>query len=276
MTADEQLALAFIAAHPEDAARLLERADPADAAAILASVPAPVGAEVYRVLAPSPAAACAAALSDEAFAAIVEALPLDAAGAAVRGMEPSRRGDVLARLGTERREQLSALLAYPENTAGAVADPLVLALPEDITVADAQRQLRGSRQHLFYYLYVVGRDRTLIGALAMPELMAARPTATLAAVIKRDLVRLDAHAELATVAVHPAWLDVDALPVVDSAGRLIGAIRHRTIRRMSRESVRPVMATLVGLSELYWAGLSGILASFAPAQAHAEEDDDVS
>lgn len=57
MAAHEWLALAFITDHADEAARLLERADPGDAAAILASVPAPVGAAVYRALAPSPAAA---------------------------------------------------------------------------------------------------------------------------------------------------------------------------------------------------------------------------
>ena len=60
MTADEWLALAFIADHPDEAARLLEGLDPADAAALLASVPSTVGAEVYRALRPSIAAACTA------------------------------------------------------------------------------------------------------------------------------------------------------------------------------------------------------------------------
>ena len=276
MTAEERVALAFVTDHPDDASRLLERADPGDAAAILASVPAPVAAHVYRGLGPSAAAACAAALTDDALAALIEALPLDVAAIAMRAVEPSRHHDVLARLGEERRDALRAALSYPENTAGALADPLVLALPQDISIADGQRHLRGSQRHLFYYVYVVARDRTLVGSLAMPELMGAHPTETVAAVMKRNLVRLDAHMSLATVAAHPAWHDFDALPVVDSAGRFIGAIRHKTIRQMSREPGRPMTATIVGLSELYWVGLAGILASFAPAQTRAMEDDDVS
>ncbi len=280
-TAQERVAAAFAADHSDEAARLLERADPADAAALLAGLPAPVAAEVYRALGPAASAACATALSDETLAAIVDNLPPQAAGAALRAVEPARRDAVGARLGDERREQLRAVLAYPEHTAGALADPLVLALTDDLTVAEAQRQLRGARLHLFYYVYVVERDRTLVGVLAMPELMAAHPKATLAAVMRRDLVRLDAHADLATVAVHPAWRDLDALPVTDAAGRLVGAIRHKTIRRMSWAHGRPMMATIVGLSEVYWAGLSGLLASIAsrrpPASpaASAEEDDHV-
>jgi magnesium transporter len=276
VTAEERLAIAFITEHPDEAARLLERVDASDAAAVMASVPAPVGADVMRTLAPSSAAACAAALGDAQLAAIVDHLALDDAAAILRTLDASRRQALLAHVAEDRREPLRVLLSFPENTAGAVADPLALALPEDITVADAQKQMRGSDQHLFYYLYVVRRDRTLVGALALPELMAARPKDTLGAVMRTDLVRLDANLDLATVVAHPAWRDLDAMPVVDTAGRLVGAIRHKTMRQLSGPRVRPMSATIAGLSELYWVGMSGMIASLAPQAISSAEDDDVS
>lgn len=279
MTPEERLAAAFVADHPADAVRLLERADPADAAALLAGLPVGEAAEVYRVLGPSPAAACALALGDEALAAIVAELPLDAAGGAVRCLDATRRKKVLDLLGEERREQLRTLLAYPAHTAGAVADPLVVALPVDMTVADAQRQLKGNGGHLIAYLYVVSRERVLEGALAVRELLAARPREILASVMRPEPVRVLASADLATVAVHPAWRDYDALPVTDSGGRLIGAIRHKTIRHLSASQDRSMTSLLIGLSEVYWAGLSGMLATLAGPRpvgpARVEENRDV-
>ena len=275
MTAEERLAIAFLKEHPDEAARLLERMDPADAAAVIATLATPVAADVMHRLAPSSAAGCAAALDDGTLAAIIDGMPLEPAAAVVRGLERPRRDNVLDQIAEERREQLRALLSLPENSAGAIADPLALAVPDDLTVGEAQQQLRGSDHHLFYYIYVVRRDRTLVGALAMPELMAARPKEMLSAVMRRDLVRVDAHLDLAALAVHPAWRDLDALPVVDSAGRLIGAIRHKTIRRASGHNPRPMMTTIVGLSELYWVGLSGMLASLAPGMGPSAEVDDV-
>lgn len=275
MTAEERLAIAFLGEHPDEAGRLLERMEPSDAAAVIATLATPVAADVMHRLAPSSAAGCAAALDDATLAAIVDGMPLEPAAAVMRGLERRRRDNVLDQIADERREQLRVLLSLPENSAGAIADPLALAVPDDITVAEAQKQLRGSDRHLFYYVYVVRRDRTLVGALAMPELMAARPKEMLSAVMRRDLVRVDAHLDLATLAVHPAWRDLDALPVVDAAGRLIGAIRHKTIRRASGHSPRPMMTTIVGLSELYWVGLSGMLASLAPGMGPSAEVDDV-
>ncbi|HSA56073.1 MAG TPA: hypothetical protein VLE53_10230 [Gemmatimonadaceae bacterium] len=267
MTADERVAAAFIGKHPEEAARVLDRAPPVDAAAFLAGVPADTAAAVFRALGPAPAAACADALTDESLAGIVDALPLDAAGATMRGIERSRHDDILSRVGEERRDQLRATLTYPDNTAGALADPLVLSISDDLDAGDAQKQLRGPRQHLLPYLYVVTRERRLVGVLALGELVAARPRARVAAVMRQPVVRLDAYAELATIAVHPAWHDYDALPVVDSADRLVGAIRHKTVRRLSRATGQQMLATLVGLSELYWAGLAGMLSTITLPRA---------
>jgi magnesium transporter len=276
VSVDERLALAFIESHPQDAARLLERTEPHQVAEILTGLPPALAASVYQTLAPAAAVACGVALSDSAFAAIVEALPLDHAGAAMRGIDAARGDAVLTRLSPARADQLRNVLAYPSDSAGALADPLALAFPDDITVRDAQRQLRAADHHLFYHIFVIDRDRSLRGMMPIPDVMRARPQQRLRDVMQREPVSLSAHMDLATVAAHPAWRDADALPVVDGAGRMIGAIRHRMIRQLTQDAARPVVDTIVGLSELYWAGLSGILASLTPVATDREENGDVS
>lgn len=273
MNPEERLAAAFLAGHPDDAARVVERADATDAAALLASLAPGVSARIFALLGPTPAGACTAALPDDALAAIVSELPLTGAAMALRRLEAPRREPVLARLGPERGGQLRRMLGYPENSAGALADPLVLALVEDITVAEAQRRLRSSRLHLYYYLYILSRHGRLVGALSVAELMAARPQAPLASVMRRDVVRLDAHTTLATIGALPAWRDFDALPVVDAQGYFVGAIRHKTVRRMARTGSRPMMDTIVELSELYWVGLAGMLRSLAPLKFSSNFDE---
>ena len=272
MSVDERLAFAFIAGHPLDAARLLDRAEPQQVADILASLPAKLAASVYQLLAPPAAAGCSMVLSDDDFVRIVEAVPLDVAGVAMRRIDASRREAVLERLPESRGELVRSILSYGPNTAAALADPLALALPDDIPIDEAQRQLRDSEHHLFYHVFVVGRDRTLRGTLAIPDVVRARPQQMLRDVMQRDPVTLHAHMDLATVAVHPAWREADALPVVDAARKFIGAIRHRMIRQIALEPTRPMVDTIVGLSELYWAGLSNILASLTPAPTSTEED----
>jgi magnesium transporter len=260
---DERLALGFMEAHPDGAARLLERAEPAEAAALLNEVPAGVAAGVLRLMAPAAVAGCASAMPAERLAAVMGELPLDAAAAVMHRLVPERREAVLTRLPVTVETSLRRMLAYGPYTAGALADPLALALPEDLTVGEAQRRLRVRGEHLLYYIYIVSRDQTLVGVLDLPELMAARPKDALAAAMHRDPIRLEAGTAFATLAAHPAWQTLDLLPVVDTEGRLIGAIRHMAVRRLEAElglraRSESVLATLVGLSELYWAGLAGM------------------
>lgn len=282
MQADERLALGFMEAHPDGAARLLERAAPDEAAALLDEVPVPVVAGILRLMAPPAAAGCAAAMRVERLAEIVGELPLDAAASVMHRLEPGRRDAVFARLPVTVEVPLRRLLAFGAHTAGALADPLALALPQDLTVAQAVEQLRGRGGHLLYYLYVVARDQTLVGVLDLPELMSAPPEDTLAAAMRRNPIRLEAETGFVTLAAHPAWQNLDVLPVVDSQGRLVGAIRHMAVRRLEAElglraRSESVLATLVGLSELYWAGLAGMFPRVAsavlPSQSSATESE---
>lgn len=274
MTAEERLAFALMASHPEEAARIIEGADPSAAAAVVSAVAPAVAARVFRAIGPTPSAACAAAMAPDDLAAIVAELTVDIAAGLIRQVDPARRELLFPLLAPELADQLRLMLRYPENTAGAMADPLVLAVAEDITVADAQRRLRGSGLHLHYYVYVISRDGVLTGVLSIGELMAARGKDALAAVMHRDVVRLDGYADLATVEAHPAWRDYDALPVVDSGHRLVGAIQHKEVRQLAGSAARPMMATFVGLSELYWAGLTRILRSLGPLEVSANGEGD--
>lgn len=270
MRPDERLALRFLEAHPDGAARLLERAAPGEAAALLADVPDRVAADVLRQMAPTALAGCAAALPVELLAAMVAELPIDAAVAVMHRVEAERREAVLTRLSASAEVSLRRLLAYGPYTAGALADPLALAVPEDLTVAEAQARLRGRGGHVLYYLYVVDRDHRLVGVLDIPELMGARPKDRLAAAMRREPIRLEVDTGFATLAAHPAWQQLDVLPVVDREGRLVGAIRHMAVRRLEAElglraRSESMLATLVGLSELYWAGLATMFPRVAAA-----------
>jgi magnesium transporter len=222
------------------------------------------------MMAPGAVAACAAALPAERLAEIVAALPLDGAAAVLHRVDPGRRDAVLAALPVTSEAPLRRLLAYDPHTAGALADPLVLALPDDLTVDEAQQQLRGTGEHLFYYFYIVSREQRLVGVVDLRELMAARPRDTLGAIMNPNPIRLEAGTGFATLAAHPAWQELDALPVVDADGRLVGAIPHIAVRRLEAElglraRSESVVATLVGLSELYWAGLAGMFPRVAAA-----------
>jgi magnesium transporter len=272
MRADLSVATRFIEDHPEEAAQVLEQLSFADAAALLAELDAEQGARVVARLSAALAVDCLRSLPDRLVAAVLAELPIDLGARILMRAGGETRESWLAGLTPERAEFLRRKLRYPPGTAGALVDPLVLALPEDLSVGEAQKQLRRSAERAYYYLYVVDRDQRLVGALDIRELMLAEAKDTLGAVMHRDVERVSAHADLAGVMAHPAWRDLDALPVVDAGGVFFGIIRHRMLRQITGpagdQEGQPVVRTLVSLGERYWNGMSAFLAgvnAVAPA-----------
>jgi hypothetical protein len=73
-------------------------------------------------------------------------------------------------------------------------------------------------------------------------------------------VRVQAGFKLASSLAHPAWRDLDAIPVVDRDDVMLGILRHRQLRRIqTSEAGGDLKDTLFSLSELCWMGLSTLM-----------------
>ncbi|MBI4269981.1 MAG: CBS domain-containing protein [Candidatus Rokubacteria bacterium] len=272
MALEDALARELLEAHPDDAAAVLERLPAGEVAALLDAAPAEVVAAVLRHMATPSAVACLGRLAPERGAAALAALPLDTAAVLVRRLEREAQEPLLAALPPAAAAPLAALLRYPERTAGAVMDPRVLALPEDLSVEEALAHVQRTPQHVLYYLYVVGRARGLVGVLNLRELMLAHAAAPLGAVMRSATARLGVRDGLQAVVAHPGWRGLHALPVVDEAGVFVGAVRYETMRRLAADADRPPriegpLGTLLGLGELCWIGLAGVVEQLASARA---------
>lgn len=265
---DRTLSLAFIERHPADAARALDSLAPEDAAALVLGVdPVPASAAIGQMT-PSSAAELLSTLGHGPATKILALLDLDAAAAILRRMPPDAGEELLAAARPVDRQLLQRLISYPSNTAGALVDPLILALPDDITVGEALRRVRAAPANTIYYVYTIDRRRRLSGVVSLRDLMLAASTDALRAVARDEVAKIPAAAELASIVAHPGWGEFHALPVVDHDGTYLGAIRYETLRRLEMEvqarADHPTpVSVAMSLSELYWIGLSGLLEGMA-------------
>jgi magnesium transporter len=270
MSLEHELAEAFLASHPTEAAVALERMRPALCAAALESVPADAAvAGVHEMVAPV-AAECLARVEPRVAAAIIDRLDVDASTRVLRRMSSDTRTRLLDALPARTRETIDRVLRYPEGTAGAVMDPDVAVLPDDISVAEARVMLRRRARGLLYYVYVVDREQRLTGVLDVAELMGARSGDPLRGVMHTQVERLPAWTPANAVRIHPGWRAYHAMPVVDEAGRFLGAIRYQTLRRLEQEadaagSERPTAATVAALGELFHLGMAGFVEGLSVA-----------
>lgn len=257
-----RLATDLVTAHPLEAAQALERIPARHVTALFAGLAAEPAARVLQQMAVYSATAVLSELPQARASEIVERLPTEFAALLLRSVEPAVRERLLAALGSRRARELRSVLALPEGTAGALMDPEVLALPQDLTVKEVLARIREAADHARYNVYVVDRNQVLVGVINLRELLMARPGDLLSSRMQTAVHRLAARADRHTVVSHPGWRAVHALPVVDERGRYLGAVRYRTLQRLE-EKLRGVRseegATARALGGLFRAGASAVL-----------------
>ena len=135
---------------------------------------------------------------------------------------------MLALMAQVDREDIRKLSSYREGTAGAIMTTDYACLPTDITVAEALEQLRiqAPDRETIYYVYVVDPERRLVGFVELKDLMAARPAAQkkVRDVMERDMISVNINDDPIEVARTISKYDLIAVPVVDSANRLVGIV----------------------------------------------------
>jgi magnesium transporter len=125
----------------------------------------------------------------------------------------------------EKSEDVQELLEYPEQSAGRLMSPDVVAVHESATVEEAIHHIRKSvTEEKAFELYVLDDHRHLVGVVPLRRLLIADPSTRILAVRNDDVVTVTPETDREEVARLVARYDLVSVPVVDEQHRLIGAI----------------------------------------------------
>lgn len=269
LSAEFELLSALAEVHPHDVAVQLERITPEVSARILSELSAQHAGRVLTRMAPNAAGKCVGDVEVKRAAAIlVKAGPVSAAQALAR-VPAEKRQQLLLTMPKHVSEATQRLLGHAEQTAGAIMDPLALAIADDATVEQALAQIKEHFDNALYYLYVVARGGQLVGVCTLRQLMGERPAASVREVMVPEPVAVLSTATLLSVLANPAWRSFHALPVVDRHGVYLGAIRYETARAVEYDlgqGIRDGAATETAraLGDFYALGVLGIARSLLP------------
>jgi magnesium transporter len=273
---DTKLCNAFLLAHPDDAARLVEQLPEPERARVLTACDPVAAARVLGAMAPLQAAETLARLDATTGATLVSHLALEVAASLLRRSPEPVKGGLLEAMDAQLARAIRKRLRYPEGTVGALMDPVVMALPGDLTAGEALEQARRFKLPVGYYLYVVDRQGRLVGVTNLRQLVHAEPGTAIASLMQTRVARLSASASREALSASPYWRDYHRLPVVDGRGNLVGMVRYETLRRIQDEvegtgEAAGGIGTLMALGELYWMGLAGVLSGTpgGTGQSHA-------
>ena len=258
----------FIRAHAAEAARVLENCSLDDLAAFFLETPTDLATSLFNTMESSIAVACLERMPAGEAGSAMGGLPADRAAHLLRRMKQETKEAILEALPAEFTRHLNRLLRYRDETAGALMESLVFTVPPEISAGEALDRLRTSPARVLYYLYAVDRDQTLAGVISLRELLGADEGSSVASIMRREVMFLRTEDSLASVLVHPSWIEVHTLPVLDEQGLFAGALRHKTLCQRAGHTDRLLLPGQAGtaLGELYRIGLSALAKSALGAE----------
>jgi Mg/Co/Ni transporter MgtE len=170
-------------------------------------------------------------LDSERAADILEEMSADDAADLIADLPPEIAARLLELMEPEEAEDVRRLMSYAEETAGAMMTPDPVVLGPDATIADALAQIRQAELpvSLAAMVYVCRQPLEtptgrLLGVAHFQRLLREPPSTLVAAALDQTMDPLHPEASIDEVAAHLATYNLVAAPVVDDAGRLLGAV----------------------------------------------------
>ena len=156
----------------------------------------------------------------------VSSLDSDDAVYLLEDLEPAERREVLRALERDDRVAVEQALAYPEDSAGRMMQREVVTAPSHWTVGQVidLMRLESSLPQQFYEIIVVDPMRRPVGVIPLGRLMATRRHVGLQSILDSDFRSIQAGEPKEDVAYLFNQYHLVSAPVVDNAGRLVGAI----------------------------------------------------
>lgn len=222
------LAASLIGEHAADTVEILNTLPPSDAADVMRLLPRETAIEILDKPELDFGAEIIEALPRHVAAPLLAGMSADMAADIVQQLEEPAKTELLAGLDDVSRGAIVGLLAYPENTAGAMMTTEFVSVPSNWTVEQTLqhiRQVERTRETVYAIYLLDPVTRRLVGAVTLRRLISGEPSAKI-------LTLAPAHAPITTLPLidreEVARLitrhDLLAVPVIDKAGHLLGIV----------------------------------------------------
>jgi len=159
-------------------------------------------------------------------AELLQEMPPDEAADLLGELTEEKSDELLKLMEPEEAQEVRELMEHDEGTAGALMTTEYIALPPELTVAEAFSRLRklAAEAETIYYLYILGEDETLLGVVTLRDLLVAEPETRLQDLMQTRIISVlpeDSNEQVTELIDKYALL---ALPVVEEGGKLAGII----------------------------------------------------
>jgi len=236
----------FAQAQPSTFAHRLENLSPDVAASLLSSLQTENMVSVWEKISADLGRDIVEFLPAQILHQLLEKLSPTALTNLLSRVDEGQRTAWLASLSSIAQKEITALLEYPDGSAGRSMDPHYIALRASDTVEDALTRLRRSTSSNVTYL--VDPDLRLIGRIPLERLALSPPETKLEELIEPINFSVTAVGPMDEVIEAFSDDTTSDVPVVDVEGRLVGHFQESRMTAVVQSGAMADLQSMVGAS----------------------------
>lgn len=191
-------------------------------------------------------------LSAKEIAEEVDELDSDDAADIIGELSEERQEAVMSQIIDEEHvREIEELLAYDENSAGGLMAKELVKVNENWTVLKCVREMRAQAEEItrVHSIYVVDDQDKLMGRLSLKDLLITSTKTAISEVYIPKVDFVNVHNDLDEVSNKMRKYDLEAIPVVDDEGVLLGRITIDDIVDVIKEEADKDYQLAAGLTQ---------------------------
>lgn len=191
-------------------------------------------------------------LSPKEIAGEIEELDTDDAADIVAELPQELVSEVISKIEDEKHaKDIVDLLRYDEDSAGGLMAKELVKVKENWTVTTCVKEMRAQAENVtrVHSIYVVDDDDKLKGRLSLKDLLTTSPKAPIKKVYIPKVDSVNVNEKPEEVAKIMSKYDLEAIPVIDEIGRLVGRITIDDIVDVIREEADKDYQMAAGITQ---------------------------
>lgn len=191
-------------------------------------------------------------LSAKEIAEELENMDTDDAADIIAELSEERKQEVIGQIENEEHaDHIVELLRYDEDSAGGLMAKELVKVNENWSVTGCMTEMRAQAENVtrVHSIYVVDSKGKLKGRLSLKDLLTAPNNANVSDIYIPKVDYVNVHTEGEEVARIMQKYDLEAIPVVDEIGRLVGRITIDDIVDFIKDEAEKDYQMAAGISE---------------------------
>lgn len=236
----------------EDISALLEEFDAEESKYVLDLLEKEVASDIIEDLDEDIRAKFLTVLNPVEIAEYIDRIETDDAADILNDVPVKEREQVIANLeNVEKANHIIELLRYDEDVAGGLMAKELIKANVNWNVVQTIEEIRRQAEDVekIYSVYVVDNNQKLLGRVALKDIILAKASTKIADIYTAEIISVYTYQKEEEIAEIMQKYDLEAVPVINVSGKLVGRITVDDIIDVIRELAEQERNLMAGISE---------------------------